>query len=266
MTQPLLSVKNLGVSFIAGDVQLPLIRDVSFSLAGKRCMAIVGSSGSGKTTLIRALTNLFPRESEVCLEGEVKLLGKDILACGEKTLRNIRTSIVRYIFQDPTLSLNPIATIERQMRIAAEKHTEQNAAWDLLHKVGLQAEEVIYRYPFQLSVGMAQRVMIAIALLSRPKLLIADEPTSALDPSLRRQLLELLVSLGQQLDMAMILVTHDIGVARLYADDVAVLQDGTLVEQAPADLLFRSPQHPYSRQLIEAACDVHPQLRSILSC
>lgn len=265
MTQPLLTVKNLHVSFGGNEDRSPVIRNVSFDLEANKCMAIVGSSGSGKTTLIRGLTNLFPQESEVFIEGEVILLGKNVLACGERTLCQIRTSLVRYIFQEPTLTLNPIATIERQMSLAADEHSDEKVVEDLLERVGLQPEEVAHRYPFQLSVGMAQRVMIAMALLSRPKLLIADEPTSALDPSLRRQLLDLLLSLRKHFSMAMILVTHDIGIARLYADDIAVLKDGAIIERAQADTLFHYPQHPYSRQLIAAACITNPLDRTISS-
>ncbi len=250
----MLKVQDLEVTLHAGKVCRAIIRDVGFSLTGGQVLAVVGESGSGKTTLCRALTKLFPASSNVNVSGVVEFKATSLLAKSELQLQEIRRQKIRYVFQEPQQALNPVATICNQMILAASNtKPDEHILIEALQSVGLMnAHEILGFYPHQLSIGMAQRVMIAIALLPKPELLIADEPTSAVDASLRFQLLNLLRSLQQQFQMAMLLVTHDLNVARKYADHVAVMFEGKIVESATCSDFFRGPQHPYSQSLLNA--------------
>lgn len=256
----LLQVRNLTATINVGAISHRIVNDVSFSLEKGNVLAVVGESGSGKTTLCRALTRLFPMSIHAEITGAVHFRDTNILTCNEIELRRIRQQTIRYIFPEPQQALNPVATIRKQMNLAAPSMTE-NQLTESLHTVGIRLpHEILNYYPHQLSIGMSQRVMIAMALLPKPTLLIADEPTSAVDASLRHQLLNLLRSLQQQYQMAMIIITHDLDVARKYANHVAVLVDGRIVELADCSQFFRGPKHPYSQSLLKAIPSISRQM------
>jgi ABC-type dipeptide/oligopeptide/nickel transport system ATPase component len=245
----ILVVSNLSIRLEEGAHEI--IRDVSFRMSKPGILAIVGESGSGKTTLCRSLTELFVEPKKVIARGSVLFEEFDLLRCDEKKLREIRQKRIRYVFQEPLQALNPVQTIRRQLELAAPLPRSQVELIADLERVGLtNAKEVLGLYPHELSMGMAQRVLIAMAIMPKPVLLIADEPTSALDATLRYQLLDLLKALQRENDMAILLVTHDLDIARRYADTIAVLRNGQIVEHAPTEKFFDSPEHEYSNLLI----------------
>ncbi|MEO8167653.1 MAG: ABC transporter ATP-binding protein [bacterium] len=235
-----------------------IVNDVSFSLEKGKVLAIVGESGSGKTTLCRALTKLFTQSTKAEISGTVNFRDTELMACTESELGTIRSTSIRYIFPEPQQALNPIARIRTQMNLAAPAIKMHQLREALLAVEIDNPDEVLNYYPHQLSIGMSQRVMIAMALLPNPSLLIADEPTSAVDASLKYKLLNLLRSLQRERQMTMIVITHDLEVAKKYADEVAVLLDGQLVEIADCSTFFRGPRHPYSQSLIEALPSLTP--------
>ncbi len=249
---PLLNVTDLSVSCQTRDGERSIIRDVSFTLRPKSILALVGESGSGKTTLCRALTRLLP--SQMRTHGSVFWGSTNLLNCPEQDLREIRKTQIRYVFQEPFLALNPLLKIGSQMRLASPDSRVTPALMnEALVQVGLNAaDNILAQYPHQLSIGMQQRVMIAMATIARPLLLIADEPTSALDESLRAEILDLLKSLQSLWGMSVLFVTHDLSVARTYADHVGVLYQGHLVEMATVEKFFQQPQHSYSQLLVES--------------
>ena len=248
-SDPLLVVRRLHV-VLGGDPgpAIPVIEDVSFSVFPSTTVVLLGESGSGKTVLSRSLTGLLNGNGHAT--GSVLFEGMELLSAGEEVLQQVRRKGIRYVFQDPTQALNPLAKIESQLRLAGVDE-EKEALAALLTMVGIQDErEVLRSYPHQLSVGMAQRVMIAMAMIASPKLLIADEPTSAVDASLRFRLLDLMDELRRSRGLALLLITHDLDIARLYGDLVVVLYEGKVVESAPAAEFFPAPHHPYSRMLL----------------
>ncbi len=250
--EAILSVEHLTVTTPEMGVARTVVEDVSFSLRPGQVIALVGESGSGKTTICKALTRLNP--PSFTTNGIVRFDSKELLTCKHQILRDICRHRIRYIFQEPQQALNPALSIRTQLLLSSSRKTH---ATDDLHNVlaavGLQqTQEVLRSYPHKLSIGMAQRVMIAMAVLPQPSLLIADEPTSALDASQRYKLLDLIRSIQTQHKMAMILVTHDLELAQLYADDIAVLRNGQIIEYRTTDDFFSSPQHTYSNLLIEA--------------
>ena len=247
-----MQVRNLTVRVNRGVTPQRIVNDVSFSVNKGSALAIVGGSGSGKTTLCRALCKLFPMSMNAEISGEVNFADTNLLLCNENQLRKIRNRSIRYIFSEPQQALNPVATIRMQMNHSLPARTEEQLQ-DSLRSVEIHnPDEILNYYPHQLSIGMSQRVMIAMALLPNPSLLIADEPTSAVDASLRYKLLNLLRTLQQQYQMTMIMITHDLDVARKYSDQVAVMLDGQIVEAADCATFFRGPKHPYSQSLLEA--------------
>lgn len=251
-----LDVTNLSVTTRHSEQDQAILSDVSFRLQRGQVFVIIGESGSGKSTLCRALTRLVPnRVFET--SGSVELGSKDLMQISEKSLRQIRRTEIRYIFQEPQQALNPALTIRTQMKFSAGVQGRRSDVFlKALDSVGLQnGEDILSSYPHQLSIGMAQRVLIAMALLPSPSLLIADEPTSALDAVLRFNILDLLKTIQARRQMTMLLVTHDLEVARRYADEVAVLQNGRIIEQTTASDFFKAPQHPYSRLLLNSVRD-----------
>jgi len=250
----LLKVANLAVSVLSNGGRRELIHDVSFNVRVNEVLIFLGESGSGKTILGRSLTRLFPTASAVRIDGSVTFEGQQLLALGERTLSTIRRHRIRYVFQEPMQSLNPVAKIRQQMRLASDHPTKDDRVLhDTLGLVGLdKSEEVLSRYPHELSIGMAQRVCIAMAVLSSPALLIADEPTSAVDASLRRRILDLLIAIQRSCRMSLVLITHDLDVARWYGDRVIVMYGGKIIESAAQKAFFESPLHPYSRLVVDA--------------
>src|SRR5258707_7602003 len=253
----LLEIKNLKLDFIAGDRSLRAVDDVSLAIAPGETVCLVGESGCGKTVTALSIARLVPTPPANYVGGEILLNGRDTLKMSARELQQIRGGVVSYVFQDPGASLNPVFRVGNQIKESLRLH-RPDVATDaevirLLKLVGIPAPESrIRNYPHEMSGGMQQRIMIAMALASQPKLLVADEPTTALDVTIQAQIIELLAELQQQLGMAILLITHNLGIVGDIADRVAVLYAGQVVESGPAVDLLRRPWHPYTQALIES--------------
>jgi microcin C transport system ATP-binding protein len=255
----LLEVKDLSVNFKVEGGTLEAVRAVSFGIDKGETVALVGESGSGKSVTALSILQLLPYPKAWHPSGSIRLDGRELIGADEPTLREVRGDRVGIIFQEPMTSLNPLHTIDRQIGETLMLHRGMSAAaararaLELLHLVRLQeAEERLGAYPHQLSGGQRQRVMIAMALANEPDLLIADEPTTALDVTIQAQILKLLKDLQQRLEMAMLLITHDLTIVRKIADRVCVMTDGRIVETGPVEDVFTRPQHPYTQHLLAA--------------
>ena len=256
---PLLAVKNLSVAFGQGAARTLAVDDVSFSLERGRTLALVGESGSGKSVTALAITRLLGATSATFPSGQVLFKGRDLLRAGEDELRAARGRDITMVFQEPMSSLNPLHPIEKQIAEILELHGERSAARrrarvvELLTEVGIpDPASRLSAYPHQLSGGQRQRVMIAMALANRPDLFIADEPTTALDVTVQAQILALLKDLQARMGMAMLFITHDLGVVRKIADDVRVMRRGQIVEAGPCADIFANPSHAYTKALLAA--------------
>ena len=254
----LLEVKNLTVSFHSGPKPVVAVDNLSFSIQPGETVAVVGESGSGKTTAALALTRLTPPPPTCTLQGKVLWQdGTDLLTCSNSLLRQARGGKVAYIFQEPSTSLNPVFSVGFQIAEALRLHqpnlpNTSDEVTRLLGLVGIRQPELRARdYPHQLSGGMQQRAMIAMALACQPKLLVADEPTTALDVTIQAQILDLLRELRQKLGMSVLLITHNFGIVANFADRVLVMLEGKLVEEGPVKQILRSPQHPYTKALLD---------------
>ena len=257
--RPLLDVHNLSVDFHQGDKVTHAVDQVSFSIAMGETLALVGESGSGKSVTALSILKLLPYPAARHPSGSVVFAGEELLDADERDLRRIRGNDITIIFQEPMTSLNPLHDVEYQIGEILEVHQGMSGARareqtiDLLTKVGIHnPESRLGSYPHQLSGGQRQRVMIAMALANRPKLLIADEPTTALDVTVQAQILQLLKDLQAEFGMALLLITHDLGIVRNMANKVCVMQKGKIVERGDTAELFERPQHPYTNQLLEA--------------
>jgi microcin C transport system ATP-binding protein len=254
---PLLQVRDLTVLFQQDKTVTRAVDGVSFTLKRGRTLALVGESGSGKSVTALSIVRLLG--PAVRPQGQVLFKGEDLLSCRESRLRDIRGAEITMVFQEPMTSLNPLQTIERQIGEILELHGARGAnkirsrIIELLQEVGIpDPGERLGAFPHQLSGGQRQRVMIAMALANRPELFIADEPTTALDVTVQAQILELLKQLQARHNMAMLFITHDLGIVRRIADDVAVMQKGKIVETNTVADLFAAPRHPYTQALIAA--------------
>jgi len=254
---PLLEVQDLRITFPAGGGISRPVDGVSFSLSKGELLALVGESGCGKSLTSLALLRLIPPPGEIAPGGSIRLDGTEVLDLDAAALRSIRGRRIGMIFQDPMTSLNPVFTVADQISesVRAHRRVSKRAAraraLELLREVGIPDPEArLDNYPHQMSGGMRQRVMIAIALASEPELLIADEPTTALDVTVQAQILELLDRLRTARGMAVLLITHDLGIVAGRADRVAVMYAGRLVEEAHTADLFARPSHPYTRGLL----------------
>jgi len=253
----LLEVRDLTISFRSNDGNVPAVRSVSFSVEKGETLAIVGESGSGKSVTAMALTRLLPEPPALYETGEILLEGQSILEMSKKMLRSLRGSQIAYIFQEPATSLNPVFSIYEQISETIRLHRpnvrevrKEVIYW--LDQVGIvDPARRLKDYPFQLSGGMQQRVMIAMALCCQPAMLVADEPTTALDVTIQRQILDLFQALKSKYHMSIILITHNFGIIRGLADKVAVMFRGRVVEFGSTERVLRQPQHPYTRALIE---------------
>ncbi len=259
MSEPLLQVSNLSVGFRSGGRESIAVDGVSFSIAKGETLALVGESGSGKSVSALSILKLLPYPSAFHPSGSVLFKGQELLDADERDLRQVRGNDITMIFQEPMTSLNPLHMVEKQVGEVLELHTDLSAAArharviELLGKVGIRDPETrLQDYPHQLSGGQRQRVMIAMALANNPDLLIADEPTTALDVTVQAQILKLLKELQAEFGMALLLITHDLGIVRRMADTVCVMQKGKVVEAGPAKSVFASPQHPYTQMLLAA--------------
>ncbi len=253
----LLAVENLRISFALEHGTLEAVRGISFSVARGKTLALVGESGSGKSVTAASILRLLPASAEIT--GKIVFDGTDLASASDAEMRRIRGGRISMIFQEPMSSLNPLHTIERQVSEIITTHSGMRRAaararaLELLHDVGLAvAEARLDAYPHQLSGGPRQRVMIAMALANSPDLLIADEPTTALDVTVQAQILALLKSLQAKLGMAMLFITHDLGIVRHMADEVCVMTKGEIVERGPVAQIFASPRHDYTRHLLAA--------------
>ena len=257
MSQPLLSVNDLSVAFLSGDKQSLAVDRVSFDIMPGEVVALVGESGSGKSVSANSVLRLLPYPAASHPSGEILFEGRDLLTLSDRDLRGVRGNDITMIFQEPMTSLNPLHPIEKQIReILALHHgiggdKARIRVIELLTQVGIrEPEKRLAAYPHELSGGQRQRVMIAMALANRPKLLIADEPTTALDVTVQAQILELLRRLKDQHGMAMLFITHDLGIVRKFADRVCVMTKGRIVETGPVEEIFRDPKHEYTRHLL----------------
>jgi len=258
----LLEIKNLQLDFGSGADALRAIDGVSLTIDPGETVCLVGESGCGKTVTALSIARLVPAPPARYVGGEILLNGQDVLRMSPGELRAIRGGVVSYVFQEPGAALNPVFRVGNQIRESLELHQPQKATVEevirLLKLVGIPAPESrIRNYPFEMSGGMQQRVMIAMALASEPKLLVADEPTTALDVTIQAQILELLGDLKRRLGMAILLITHNLGIVGDMADRVAVMYAGQIVELAPAGELLRRPLHPYTKALMASV----PKLR-----
>ena len=255
---PVLEVKGLRTVFRTRGGEIHAVNDVSFHLNRGELLGVVGESGSGKSVTMMSLIGLLPSPPAENRGGQVLLDGRDLLKLDDKGLQEVRGAKVGFVFQDPMTSLNPVFTLGDQLMEPLRKHmgmdktAAANRAVELLELVGIpDARRRLKAYPHQFSGGMRQRVMIAMALACDPDVLIADEPTTALDVTIQAQILELVKDLRHKLGMAIIWITHDLGVIAGIADRVMVMYGGQVVEQAPVRELFANPQHPYTRALLQ---------------
>lgn len=253
----LLDVQNLTTRFHTHDGEVCAVNKVSFSIAAGECLGIVGESGSGKTQVFMSIMGLLAKNGRT--EGEAYFNGKQILGLNAAELNKLRGVEFSMIFQDPMTSLNPYLKVSRQMTEVLMAHrgmSEEDAtiaSIRMLDLVGIpESKKRFSMYPHEFSGGMRQRVMIAMALLCEPKLLIADEPTTALDVTVQAQILELLAKLGKELNMATVMITHDLGVIAGLSDRVLVMYGGRVVEQASVHEIFNDPHHPYTRGLLDS--------------
>ena len=259
---PLLEIKNLKMDFGKNAGAARAIDGVSINIGTGETVCLVGESGCGKTVTALSIARLVPTPPAHYVEGEILLNGRDVLKMSQRELREIRGGVVSYVFQEPGAALNPVFRVGNQIMESLKLHRPEKATKDevirLLKLVGIPAPEArIRNYPFEMSGGMQQRVMIAMALASEPKLLVADEPTTALDVTIQAQILELLSDLKKRLGMAILLITHNLGIVGDMADRVAVMYAGQVVELAPAKELLRRPLHPYTRALMASVPKLH---------
>lgn len=255
---PLLRIRDLRIAFTRhGAEPVEAVRGIDLDLAEGESLAVVGESGSGKSATALALARLLPEPPARILARELRLGDRDLLQLNPRELRAVRGRDIAYIFQEPTTSLNPVLSVRTQIGEALRLHRPEvidrdaeTLAW--LRRVGItEPEKRLHAYPHELSGGMQQRVMIAMALCCHPRLLVADEPTTALDVTIQKQILELLAELRRELGMSLILITHNLGIIRDVADRVAVMFRGRIVESGPVDQILTRPQHPYTRALLE---------------
>jgi len=259
---PLLTVDALRVAFASGGQMLAAVDGIDFQLSAGETLALLGESGCGKSASALALLRLLPAAGRI-VAGEVRFAGQNVLRLPESEMRALRGGGMAMIFQEPATSLNPVLTVGRQIGEVLARHlgltgpAQTERARELLTAVGIaDPQRRLGEYPFQLSGGMKQRVMIAIALAAQPRLLIADEPTTALDVTIQAQILALLRDLQSQRSMGLLLITHDLGVVAQMADRVAVMYAGEIVEEAPREVFFRAARHPYTRKLFAALPDL----------
>jgi microcin C transport system ATP-binding protein len=257
--ETLLSVRDLSVDFQSGQRSTRALDRISFAIGKGETVALVGESGSGKSASALSIMRLLPYPAATHPTGEIFFEGRDLLKISERQMRDVRGARISMIFQEPMTSLNPLHTIEKQVGEVLREHRgmsreeARERTLALLRRVGIQnPAERLDAYPHQLSGGQRQRVMIAMALANEPDLLIADEPTTALDVTIQAQILALLRELQDELGMAMLLITHDLGIVRKMASRVYVMRKGSIVEEGPVERIFREPRHSYTQHLLAA--------------
>ena len=254
----LLEVNNLHTSFFTPAGEVRAVNGVSFSLERGKVLGSVGESGSGKSVTAYSIMQILASTGRI-VDGSIKLDGQELVGSGEKVMKTVRGNKISIIFQDPMTSLNPTYTIGHQLVEAIVLHTSRNAkqAWDraveMLRLVNInEPEKRMTQYPYEFSGGMRQRIMIAMALACEPDILIADEPTTALDVTIQAQILDLMKDLQKELGMAIIMITHDLGVVAQLCDEVIVMYAGSICEQGTADEIFYNPKHEYTKGLMRS--------------
>ncbi len=254
----LLEVKDLHTSFFTDAGEVKAVNGVSFELEKGKVLGIVGESGSGKSVTAYSIMQILAGTGKI-VGGSIKLNGEELVGSGEKTMKNVRGNKISIIFQDPMTSLNPTYTVGKQLMEAIMLHTDRNKkqaydrAVEMLRLVNVnEPERRMKQYPFEFSGGMRQRVMIAMALACEPDILIADEPTTALDVTIQAQILDLMSSLQKELGMAIIMITHDLGVVAQMCDEVIVMYAGSICEKGTADEIFYEPRHEYTKGLMRS--------------
>ena len=255
---PLLEVNDLHTSFFTDAGEVRAVNGVSFNLERGKVLGIVGESGSGKSVTAYSIMQILASTGKI-VSGSIKLDGQELVNAGEKVMKTVRGNKVSIIFQDPMTSLNPTYTIGHQLMEAITLHTNRDKAQakeraiEMLRLVNInEPEKRMNQYPFEFSGGMRQRIMIAMALACEPDILIADEPTTALDVTIQAQILELMKSLQEELGMAIIMITHDLGVVAQMCDEVIVMYAGSICEQGTADEIFYNPSHEYTKGLLRS--------------
>ena len=254
----LLEVNNLHTSFFTPAGEVRAVNGVSFNLERGKVLGIVGESGSGKSVTAYSIMQILASTGKI-VDGSIKLDGKELVNAGEKVMKTVRGNRVSIIFQDPMTSLNPVFSVGNQLMEAITLHTDKRGAAararavEMLELVGInEPEKRLKQYPFELSGGMRQRVMIAMALACEPDILIADEPTTALDVTIQAQILELMLDIQKKLGMAIIMVTHDLGVIAERYDEIIVMYGGRVCERGTADEIFYNPRHEYTKGLLHS--------------
>jgi oligopeptide transport system ATP-binding protein len=254
----MLEVNDLHTSFFTPAGEVKAVNGVSFYLDHGKVLGIVGESGSGKSVTAYSIMQILEKTGKI-VSGSIKFNGQELVDAGEKVMKTIRGNKISIIFQDPMTSLNPTYTIGRQLMEAIMLHTPRNRkqarerAIEMLQLVNInEPEKRMKQYPFEFSGGMRQRIMIAMALACEPDILIADEPTTALDVTIQAQILELMQSLQKELGMAIIMITHDLGVVAQMCDEVIVMYAGSICEQGTADEIFYNPKHEYTKGLMRS--------------
>ena len=254
----LLEVKDLHTSFFTDAGEVKAVNGVSFNLDHGKVLGIVGESGSGKSVTAYSIMQILEKTGKI-VSGSIKFNGQELVGAGEKVMKTVRGNKISIIFQDPMTSLNPTYTIGKQLMESIMLHTPRNKkqarerAVEMLRLVNInEPEKRMNQYPFEFSGGMRQRIMIAMALACEPDILIADEPTTALDVTIQAQILELMQSLQKELGMAIIMITHDLGVVAQMCDEVIVMYAGSICEQGTADEIFYNPKHEYTKGLMRS--------------
>jgi len=269
----ILQVKGLQTTFFTDDGEIPAVDNIDFDVHEGEVLGIVGESGCGKSVTSLSIMGLVPSPPGKITGGEILFNDRDLTKLSEKEMRKVRGNDVAMIFQEPMTSLNPLFTIGNQLVEAISIHKKnwskkqaKERAIEMLTLVGLpRADELMKEYPHQLSGGMRQRVMIAMALVCDPKVLIADEPTTALDVTIQAQILKLMKELNERLNTAVLLITHDLGVVAETCERVVVMYGGKIVEEGPVSVIFQDPQHPYTKGLLQSVPDMRYKKQRLYS-
>ncbi|MCF8565731.1 ABC transporter ATP-binding protein [Alicyclobacillus tolerans] len=272
MSQPLLEIHDLKTYFINKHTEVHAVDGIDLTVFPGQIVSIVGESGSGKSMTSLSIMRLVPKPTGKIVSGTVKFAGKDLLSLTEGQMKDIRGNEISMIFQEPMTALNPVMTVGEQISEVLLRHRNVSRrealgkAVDMLKFVGVpRAQEIVREYPHQLSGGMRQRVMIAMAMVCEPKLLIADEPTTALDVTIQAQVLELMKQMRENFHTSIILITHDLGVVADMADHVVVMYAGQVVESVDADELFCQPLHPYTKALMASIPSLEEEKETLYS-